>query len=169
MDTGLVPNLIFVTALVFCSEHDIAFQWVPNEYVMFLLLCGLGNVPLMFPEKCIFALAAFLLFVPAALLTARLWRGSFGGADVKIIAVLLLCLPVYSSVGIVAQAFMLCGLFSIIYLSARSIIRLSRARRTPETTNSAAGRVKSPFEGTSPDGIPFVPFIAAAAFVSLLL
>ena len=169
MDHRLILDLIFVSALVLCAEYDIAFRRVPNEYVFFLLLCGVGNASAMPPDKNVSSLAAFFVFMAAALPTSRFWRGHFGGADVKIIAVILLCVPLYTSINVVAHSFMACGLFSIVFLAARRIARLcggSSRRDGPGKKDPA--RVKAAgFKGSSSaGGIPFAPFLAAA-YISL--
>ncbi|MBR5060128.1 MAG: prepilin peptidase [Clostridia bacterium] len=186
-----VYDLIFVTALLFCGELDICFRRVPNEYVFLLLVCGTGTAATMSPERSACSLALFFLFAVAALASFRFLQGRLGGADLKIIAVVLLCLPAYVSVNVISQAFIMCGFFSVIYLASKKIALILRRRTAGPASPSAcvpqaargisadasAARAKKdpPRERPEilskrslPEGIPFVPFIAASACICLL-
>ena len=163
----LSAGLVFIGPLVLCAVYDLGTYTVPDSFVLLLLAGCTGCFALLGARRMVISAVCAALFYATALATHRLWRKSLGGADIKIMSVMILCTGPLQAFTAAAAAFLCAGMFS----ASLMLLRLAysrKNRRAPPAENRKrtvrAGRL-SLSKIAEIRGFPFVPFLLAGVCV----
>lgn len=112
--------LPFICGLTLCALCDLFSKKVPNEYLVFLYASGL---PVFIESRGnIFRFVISLLLLIIFLLLYGFWGRFLGGADVKIFLIEIIAVGIKTAIFSLGYAFILSGIFSILYLPIKAII-----------------------------------------------
>lgn len=141
---NIFSKLFILIILIFLSTVDVKTETVPIKGILMVFASG-AVLCLSGTESAGFYIKGWLVLTSAAFLTAFLSKG-LGGGDVKLFSALGFALGVYEGLKIYVYSFLLSGFFvlmiKILPVRIRVINRLKQKKE-----------------------IPFVPFIAASAFL----
>ena len=138
--TLLLKGIILCLVLVYAAGADIRTHEVPDYIPIMVVLAALIATDL--PSLASMCLSALLITIPQ--LAAAIWKpGSYGGADIKLMAALGFCLGLHKGI-----AALLLGLSSGVVC----VYIYRKAKRQPMNT---------PF--------PLVPYLAAGGCLSYIL
>ena len=165
----LAAVLLFLGPLVLCAVYDLETHTVPDFFVLLLLAGGTGCFALLGSRMMAVSAVCAAVFFALAVATQRLWKKCLGGADIKIMSVMVLCMGPLQAFTAAAAAFLTAGLFS----AGRVLIRLAvslKAKRAPPAgqrkRTGRAGRL-SLSRIAEMRGFPFVPFLLAGVCMCL--
>ncbi len=145
----LAAVMVFLFPLTWCAVLDVCYAEIPDVNHIPVLFGGLLLAGTMKPLTALISLCAGGVFFGVAYLTKKLWKKSLGGADVKVMTLIIICSGIVSSLSIFAAAFALAGVISLV-LKGVSYIRLKLLKKSRPVLERYGG------------GIPFVPFLLTA-------
>ena len=148
MDT-LPAVLIFIFPLTWCAVLDLTYGVIPDVNHILVLFGGIMLAQMMPQRLCLISLAAAGLLLAAACVAVRLKKHWLGGADVKLMALIIICAGAVSAISVFLAAFALAGLVSV----AVKAVNFFRKKVLKDKSRPLLSRYGG--------GIPFAPFLLA--------
>ncbi len=165
----LAAVLLFLGPLVLCAVYDLETHTVPDFFVLLLIAGGTGCFALLGARMMAVSAVCAAVFFALAVATQRLWKKWLGGADIKIMAVMILCTGPLQAFTAAAAAFLTAGLFSAGLVLIRLAVSVKAKRAPPAGQRKRTGRAGrlSLSRIAEIRGFPFVPFLLAGVCMCL--
>ena len=80
-------NSVFLFMLLLVSLSDIRFRKIPDQYILIMGITGIVSIPFFLEISIMSRIIGALCISLPLLLLCVIWPGSFGGGDIKLMAV----------------------------------------------------------------------------------
>lgn len=160
----LSSSLPALFLLCLLSAEDIVSYQIKNERLPYLLLAGLPSFILLSHTQQIQSLLSAGIFLSGYFFLGRFLQAGIGGADIKIIAVMLTFSNIVLAVEVIMTAFLSAAFFSLILIVFRAV--KEKNTYTINTRRTVKERERRQALKTR---LPFVPFLTFGYFIAALL